>query len=225
MNDGALRPQTREHLILFMEARAKELQTREKKSDPIVMRDLWLSIHAPDDDPRKAFTNDEVFKAVERGQISTNDANQLNTLVANQKDENNRSIGSRLSNQMSIVGRALSQDPAFIEQPALVAEIQMDYQARVYDKVAALRADKSNPTEVFNPASKEYVGSKEFIQQSIDSVRGAQRRVTDEIRKPVKFPDGITRLWNGKEPKNNLGNWAPLDEALPAGAVSGVIKR
>jgi hypothetical protein len=56
-----------------------------------------------------------------------------------------------------------------------VAEIQNDYNARVLDKVKELRDAKKNPADVFDPASKDYVGSREFIQTSIDEARQRQR--------------------------------------------------
>lgn len=171
MDNADIRPATREHLITFMEQRAKGMEVGERRSDPRAVRDLWMQINAPDGDPRKTYNADPIFAAVAAGRVNTSDANMLNNLVANQKDENNRSIGQRLGAQMSIVGRALSQDPQFTAQPALVAEIQLDYQARVLEKVAALRKKdaNANPADVFDPASKDYVGSRAFIQQSIDA--------------------------------------------------------
>lgn len=176
LDDPNLQPSTREHLIVFMEHRAKALAAGEKKSDPAAVRDLWLRIHAPEGDPRRIFTGDPIFQAVEAGRVSTTDANQLNTLVMNQKDENNRTIGSKLGSMMGAVGRALSQDPRYIGQPALVAEIQMDYQARVFDQVKRLRDAGQDPSQVFNPASKDYVGSREFIQGSVDTVTNRARQ-------------------------------------------------
>jgi hypothetical protein len=183
MDDPNLRPQTREHLVVFMEARAKEQLTTEKKSNPVVMRDLWLRIHAPDSDPKKVYNGDAIFEAVSKGHLSTTDANQLNLLVANQKDENNRSVGQRLALMSSTIGRAISADPVFTAQPALVAEIQNDYNARVLDKMTQLRKENKDPTIVFDPNSKEYVGSRSYIQASIDAAKQRQRDAMP------KFPD------------------------------------
>lgn len=182
MDDADLRPQTREHLIVFMEARAKERLTTEKKSDPTVVRDLWLRIHAPDSDPKKVFNGDAIFAAVAKGQLNTTDANNLNSLVANQKDENNRSAGQRLALVSSTVARAISADPQFTAQPALVAEIQLDYNARVIERMAQLRKENKDPTVVFDPNSKEYVGSRQYVQASIDAAKQRQR---DAMPKPI----------------------------------------
>lgn len=162
----------KKELFLMMEARNKEMAGGEKRSNPVVERNLWMAIHAPDGDPRKIYNATPIFEAVQRGDINTATANQLNALVANQKDENNRTIGSHMNGLMAVVGRSLSQDPRYIGQPGIVAEIQMDYQDRVTKRVAALRAEKKDPMEAFNPASKDFVGSREFIQGSIDRVKG-----------------------------------------------------
>lgn len=171
LDDAALRPATREHLIDYMEARSKALVTTEKKSNPQEVRRLWLAIHAPDDDPRKIFTGDDIFKAVKAGQVNTTDANQLMALVANQKDENNRTIGSRISALTQNAGRAISQDPRFIGQPELVAEIQNLYAADVLDKVRTLREEKKNPSTLFDPTNKDYVGSATYVKQFVDEAR------------------------------------------------------
>lgn len=183
LDNPDLRPTTREHLIVFMETRAKAMSAGERKSDPTVLRDLWLRIHAPGTDPTKIYNGDAIFEAVQKGRINTQDANLLNNLVAQQKDENGRAIGSKLGTQVATVGRALSQDPQFIGQPALVAEIQMEYQARVYDRVNKLREDKKDPNEAFNPANKDWVGSREFIQQSITA---AKQRALDAAPQATK---------------------------------------
>lgn len=172
LNDETLTARAREHIILLAERRAKELASGEKRSNPVVERNLWMAIHAPDGDPRKIYNATPIFEAVQRGDINTATANQLNALVANQKDENNRTIGSHMNGLMAVVGRSLSQDPRYIGQPGIVAEIQMDYQDRVSKRVAALREAKRDLMEAFNPASKDFVGSREFIQGSIDRVKG-----------------------------------------------------
>lgn len=184
MEDTRLNPATREHLITFMEHRAKALAAGEGKSDPIVKRDLWLAINAPDGDPRKIYDANAIFEAVNKGKITTTDANLLNSLVANQKDENGRNIGQRLSVMSSTVGRALSQDPQFTAQPALVADIQNDYNARVLEKAVQLRKDKQDPTAIFDPNSKDYVGSRAFIQESIDKAK--KTRIDDITSKMPK---------------------------------------
>jgi len=203
----------KKELFLMMEARNKEMAGGEKRSNPVVEKNLWMAIHAPQGDPRKIYNATPIFEAVQRGDINTNTANQLNAMVANQKDENNQRISSHLNGLMSIVGRSLSQDPRYIGQPGIVAEIQMDYQDRVTKRVTALRDAKKDPMEAFNPASKDFVGSREFIQGSIDRVKGnTQRPVQDIASTPIGQtfvdPNGVTRVMT-KELKAALPKTAP----------------
>jgi hypothetical protein len=185
MDDPALKPATREHLITFMESRATELQGVEKRSDQTTLRDLWMRINTSEGDPRKIYTDTDIFDAVKSGKINTTDADKLNAQLAQQKDENGRTVGSKLSGQMSIVGRALSQDPRYLARPEVVAAIQMDYQARVIDKVSEMRAAKKNPNDIFNPQSPDFVGSAEFIKGSVDNVTArANAAIQDQLPRP-----------------------------------------
>ena len=189
MDDADLKPTTREHLVVFMEARAKERLGQEKRSDPTVMKELWLRIHAANDDPAKIYNGDAIFNAVRAGTLNTTDANNLNTLVANQKDENNRSVGQRVALVSSTVARAISADPQFTAQPALVAEIQNDYNARVLDKIATLRKEGTSLDGVFTPGHKDYVGGREYIQASIDAAKQRQRDAMPKLPDLRTAPD------------------------------------
>lgn len=214
MDDPDLKPQTREHLITFMEARSKELRGQEKASNPTVKRDLWLRIHAADGDPRKIYGGAEIVEAVSKGLLNTTDANTLNADVANQKDENNRSIGQRLGAFNSTVGRALSADQQFVAQPALVASIQLDLAARVEDKIKEFREEKKNPNDLFNPASKDYVGTRDFIQQSIDKAKADR---AGAARAAIRV--------NSKEEYDALEPGTPyIDSDGKTGVKSGVAK-
>jgi hypothetical protein len=231
MDDADLRPQTREHLITFMEQRAKERLTGEKKSDEAVKRALWLRIHAPDSDPKKIFNGDAIFAAVQAGHLNTTDANSLNALVAGQKDENNRTIGSRLYALSGNVSRSITQDPRFTGQPELVAEILNDYSARVLEKIATLRKENKDPSVVFDPNSKEYVGSAEYVKASVDGAKSRRAALLpkhpDLREKPDAWRDvgvGDTFIDPKGQPrvmtqalKDALAKQAPA-AALPASA-------
>lgn len=206
MDDADLRPQTREHMIALLEHRAKELASQEKVSNPVVKRDLWLRIHAPDGDPRKIFNGDAIFEQVKRGNISVTDANQLNTLVAAQKDDNNRTIGQRLGVMSATVARALSQDPRFIGQPALVADIQNDYNFRVQEKIDLLRRENKDPNIIFDARSKEFVGSREFVQTSIDGARQRQTEAAAAKIQTVNSQAEYDALPEGTPYRDSNGN-------------------
>jgi hypothetical protein len=120
---------------------------------------------------------------------------------------------------MSEVGRAVSQDPSFIAQPALVAGIQMDYQARVLERVTDLRKANENPNQVFDPKNKNYVGSREFIQQSIDAVRATTRVAAARAGETVTR-DGVTWRFKGGDPKLEQ-NW----ERVSATAGSNLVNQ
>lgn len=211
--DSTLPREIRENLSHFQEWLMNDRLNRLNKPHPLEMLRLWNMIHANDDDPNKVYDNTEVLKSAKAGNLNALEAERASGWVANQKDENNRTIGSRLANQMNIVGRALSQDPSFIAQPATVAEIQLDYQDRVLKKVNEMRTAKENPAQIFEAGNKNFVGSREFIQQSIDNVRSSSRRLNEAVAAPVKFPDGVTRKWNGQEPKTDIKNWTPVSAA------------
>lgn len=182
-NDARLQPETLEHLVGVMATRTRELRYGQTLSDPIVERDLWMRIHNNKSDPSHVYTSNAILAAVAVGSLNTTDGDKLLSQVADQKDENDKTIGSRLSGMMQIVEKAVSSDPRYLYQPALVAGIQMDYQARVFAKVAELRKAGQNPDDVFNPNSKEYVGSPKFIQGSVDNVTARAKGVgTVDIR-------------------------------------------
>jgi hypothetical protein len=205
----------RENLSHFQAWLSEDRLNKLQKPHPVEMLRLWNLVHADVDDPNKIYTNDEVIKSARAGKLNANEAERASEWVAKLKDENGRAIGSRLTNQMNIVSRALSQDPAFIMQPALVAEIQMDYQDRVYEKISEMRKAKKEPMEVFSRTSKDFVGSKEFIQQSIDNVRATNRPLKAVAGQEV-VRDGATWRFKGGNPAVE-SNW---EKVAPGGTGS-----
>lgn len=227
MDNPDLTPATREHMINVLEQRGRELSSGAVKTDPITERNLWMAINAPDGTPGKIYTADPIFEAVKAGKMSTDAANRMLSQLAGQKDENGRTIGQKLNGLSSTVGRALSQDPQFAAQPALVAQIQLDFQARVQQKADDLRKAGKDPTEIFNPDSKEYVGRKEFIQGSIDNARSVARESGQGIAPgQVVEKDGYNWQFGGGDPKNPA-NWErllPSTSTAKGGAKKGTIR-
>lgn len=171
MDDADLLPATREHMINVMEIRAKAKIGEEKQSDPTVKRDLWLAIHAPDGDPKKIYNADSIFAAVKAGTLNTTDANQLNMLVAGQKDENNRTFGVRLQGRISTVAAAMRSAPEYQAQPELAAAIQLELAAQVEKKATALRRENKDPSGLLDPESKDYYFKPGIIKQVADDVK------------------------------------------------------
>jgi hypothetical protein len=175
LDDANLKPATQEHMINVMELRDKELKERAKDSNPFTMRNLFLRIHAPGEDPKRIYTSEPILAELRRGNLNTRDAEQLMTMVAEQKDPNNRSIGSRIGTMLNTVGDAIAADPFYKFRSGLIAEIQNDYAFRVYEREKALRAAGKDPMTMFDPSSSDYVGSAAFIQGSVDHAKSKVR--------------------------------------------------
>lgn len=182
MDDADLQPATREHLIVFMEQRAKALAGQEKASDTVTKKELWLAIHAPDGDPKKIYNADRIFEAVKAGKLNTTDANQLNSLVAAQKDEQGRAFGTRLYGRTKTVEAAMRNSPEYQYQPELAAAIQLELVSQVERKAAALRKEGKDPSVLIDdPEHKDYMFKPGIIKRVADDVK---RRQMDALPKP-----------------------------------------
>ncbi len=230
LDDPALRPQTREHLVMFMEQRAKALAGQERQSDPGVKNALWLAIHAPDGDPRKIYNADKIFEAVQAGKLSTSDANQLNALVANQRDSNNRSFGQRLGARVQNINAAMRANPVYQAQPELASAVQNELIAQVEQRADALRRENRSPDALLDPESKDYFFKPNTLKSIEDDVRKRQEALQPKIPR-VSAPDdpqlaqlpdgalfidpqGITRQMT-KELRSRLGAAAPAPAPRP----------
>ena len=171
MDDPRLLPATREHLVRFAEMRAKEFAGQEKKSDERTKKDLWMAINAPEGDPRKVYNADPVFKAVQDGLLNTTDANQLNAMVAGQKDENGRAFQSRLRERMIILGRALNESPEYKAQPELSSAIQNRLINEAERKAAELRKANKSPDSLLDETSKDYLFKPGALKDAAASVK------------------------------------------------------
>lgn len=238
LDDPNLLPRTREHLVMFMEQRAKSLAGEERRSNPAVKRELWMAIHAPDGDPRKIYNADKIFAAVERGDINPTDANQLNALVANQKDENNRSFGQRLGGRMQTVIGAMRSSPVYQAQPELAAAVQNEMIAQIEKRAGEMRKENKSPDDLLNPESKDYFFTPNRMKQVEADVRRQADAVNPNIPR-VSAPDDpqLRALPDGAmfiDPQGVSRTMTPaLRAALGAGAtqtpgineVRGVIRR
>ncbi len=171
MDDPRLLPATREHLVRFAEVRAKEFAGQEKKSDEKTKRDLWMAINAPEGDPRKIYNADPVFNAVQAGKLNTTDANQLNALVAGQKDENGRAFQSRLRERMIVLGRALSESPEYKNQPDLSSAIQNRLISDVERKAGELRKANKSPDSLLDETSSDYFFKPGILRDAAAGVK------------------------------------------------------
>lgn len=196
MNDPNLKPNTREHLIVFMEARAKSLASGDRKSDPGVVRDLYLAAIAPEGTPGKIYTIDPIFQAVKDGKINTTDADRLRGIVAGQKDENGRTFGSRLSGRMQVIAGAMRASPEYNALPDFASAIQLEIMSRAEQRAAELRKENRPLGGMFDPGSKDYFFTPNLLKATADDVRAQQPTITIATPKTQAeydaLPDGVT---------------------------------
>lgn len=188
LDDSDLKARTREHILRFMEVRAKELNSADKKSDQATLRSLWTGVHVADDDSRKIINADKIVAAVGAGKLNTSDANMLMAAVKNQKDENNRSIGTTLYAMSASFQRALESGPEkYRKRLGQVPEIVNEYTSMAQERIGAARAanDVKALRDLTDPTSKSYIGSKEFMQEAITRV---EAREQDAIRAKMPHP-------------------------------------
>lgn len=237
LDDPSLMPATREHLVTFMEQRTKALAGQEKKSDPAAVRDLWLRINAPDGSPNKIYNGDAIFEAVNSGKVNTTDANQLNSLVANQRDVNGRGFAQRLGGRMQTVIGAMRNDVVLQQQPELAASIQMEIISRVEKRSDEMRKAGQSPDALLDPESKDYffkpgtlksiandvqARARELAPQHVDLRTTPEAVGTVEIGQTFIDPKGVTRVMS-KELKAKLGSGAPA-AAAPQDDFAGWMK-
>jgi len=169
-DDPTLERRTREHLQLLIQQRTHETQNGEKKSNQEVYRQLYLDATAPDSDPRKILNGDKIFAAAARGDLNVTDAERLRSIVAGQKDENFRKIETSINSLSRVYDRVVNADPRLLGlDAAQKAEVINDYAGRIRDKVSEARAANDAPglRALFDVNSKDYVGSAEFMRESI----------------------------------------------------------
>ena len=207
LDDPDLTPRSREHLALMAESRAKALVNGEGATNKAVKRELFLDITAPDGDQRKIYNADKIFAATDKGDINPTDAAWLMGIVANQKDENNRSFGQRLNGRMQVVASSMRSSPIYQAQPELAAAIQLQMVAEVEQKAAELRNEKKSPAALLDPDSKDYYFTPNRMKQIADDVQ-KQKSDLAPATKPgeVVVIDGTQWTFKGGDPSNRQ-NW------------------
>jgi hypothetical protein len=218
----------KQHLETAMRVQAAEARARAgeggaRKSDENVRMQLMLRALAPDGDPNKIYNTDAVYAALKdqadgkRG-INTNDALNLFAIIGNQKDENNKNIGSHLGRMMTEFERSLKSNyeikaKASID-PDLVPRIVNEYAGQVATRMADLRKINENPASVFDKTSKNYMGPGETTQEIVTrNLAASVPSVANPSNQPVTFPDGIERKYKGSGAVTDMNNWAPTKPA------------
>ena len=201
MDNPDLTPQTREHLVLLAEARAKAAVGQERQSNPATKRALWLAVNAPDGDPTKIYTEAPIVAAVQAGTLNVTDADYLNRLIAGQKDENGRTFQSRLRERITVIGRALNDSPEYKNQPDLAAAIQMRLVNEAERRSNDLRRQQKAPDSLLDETSPDYMFKPGMIRdaaaavkrQQLDAAMAGAVRV-NSIQEMLAQPDGTTMV-------------------------------
>jgi len=212
LNDGNLRPQTLEHLMVFAESWAKSGGVA-KPSNSKVFDALWQAIHNPDAEAR-LYNSEAIFRYVASGHLNHPDAGKLMNDIANQRDVNNVKLSTKLRAQVNIIDQQLARDLRYKMRPELMAAIKMNYVARVEERMNELRKDNKNPAQVFDRDNKLYVGSPEFVQEAINDARMGPDGRMQKMSEPVQFPDGKWRIYKGSgNPEDVPNNWTEVNPA------------
>lgn len=201
MDNPDLTPATREHLVMLAEARAKAAAGQERQSDPATKRDLFMAATAPEGDPRRVYNADTIFKAVEAGKLNPTDANWLNGIVAQQRDENGRGFGQRLNQRMLVLGRALNDSPEYKNQPDLSIGIQNTLISDVEKKASQMRKEGKSPDGLLDEDSKDYYfkpgvlkdAAAKVKKQALDMAKAGAVQV-NSVADMLTQPDGTSLI-------------------------------
>lgn len=213
-DDPTLERRTREHLQLLIQQRTHETQNGEKKSNQEVYRQLYLDATAPDSDPRKILNGDKIFAAAARGDLNVTDAERLRGIVAGQKDENFRKIETNINSLSRVYDRVVNADPRLLGlDAAQKAEVINDYAGRIRDKVSEARAANDAPglRALFDVNSKDYVGSAEFMRESIGLSRTKMKDALPQVPDLRAAPDAEVQV--GQPFINSKGQQVVMTQA------------
>mgnify|MGYP001578873349 CR=1 FL=1 len=94
----------------------------------------------------------------------------------------------------------------------------MEFQTRAMERVSELRKNNEDPGVVFDRSNKNWIGNPAFVQSAIDSAKPQQQQADvagAASREPMKFPDGVTRVWTGNGDRKDPKNWVPVVQESP----------
>ena len=173
---------------------------------------------APEGTPGKIYNTDLIYEATKKGQLSIQHDAYLRNLVGGQPDANNQKIQGRLRSMVSDFGRGISANleiQAMAQaDKGLPMELQNTFRARVEDKMQELRQINEPPSQVFDPKSRHFVGSREFTQSVLQEIMGQKRGgVTSVGIGEVIERDGRQWEFKGGNPadKNNWLDRGPVN--------------
>lgn len=213
IGDLRLTPEHREHLVVFHENWLKAKLGADKQSDPTVVRDLMLAIHAPEGSPRKIYTDDTIYTALQDGKLSIVDFRMLKSEVANARDPNNSAVSRRFGEAMNVVSNAIRSAPEFVAQPDLQSSIILSWAAAVRDRMEEERKAGRNPARLFDPADKDSVVRREYIAQFVAAARQEKADVTKaKVQSQVKPGDVLNGYEFISGNPGNPASWRKTDK-------------
>lgn len=171
ISDNAdLKPETKENLTRFYSWFNTE---KGNKPHPAAMMDLWLAIHAPDDDPRKVYNADSVFQAAEQGRINSGEAETAAGWVARQRDENYNTFSQKLRAKLMTIRAGMTADPKWAEQGELSSAVQLEVANRAEQTANELRRENKDPSQIFDPHSKFYAFNPQLLSSVASDIRSS----------------------------------------------------
>ncbi|MGH8702049.1 MAG: hypothetical protein ACREVR_12875 [Burkholderiales bacterium] len=233
MKDPKLDETDREHLVTYQRNLMKEKEGEGRKPNVRMENELMVRITAPDGDPRKITSDEELHAALAAPDgINAMQYRRLAADVAYQRDGNNSTVNQRRSEARNTIFRSLNSDPKYAAQPYLVADIMNRWDALSRDRMKQAREAKLNPATIFDHNDRNSITSPQVLAQIDSDARKAQgellggtAQAAAAARDTQTFPDGKTRTYTGKGSRTDMQNWtetvpnaAPAAPAAPTSA-------
>lgn len=235
LDDPTLTRAQREHQLDNIRQRTEELRGGSApRSDENTKMALFLAATAPDGTPGKLYNTTQIYEAAKARKLNVNDATFLSNIVMNGKNENGQKLQSsinaftsgfnrELAANISVMGRAQAR-------PGLVSEIGNAYARYIVDEVEKKRnTGKSgeDPSSLFDPRSKDYVGSEEvkarIVRDALNQDKAAVRAGAEAPGSYAAVPVGAAFVDpNGKTRTMTKELKAALEkQALQASGATG----
>jgi hypothetical protein len=188
-NDPDILPNKKEDLLRFKEWYTAKRAEEGNRPHPGAMMDLWMAIHVPSDDPRKIYNSDLIVRYADANKINANEAEKAFSWVANQRDENYVKLMAKLQGKMSTIRAGMTADPQWAAQGELSAAVQMEIASRATTRINELRRENKDPSQIFDPNSKEFQFSPGILTSVANDIRAQHRNLT--MPRPTSKDDPI----------------------------------
>ena len=198
-----------QHLIDYSFTRQRELKASyDTKTNPGMVRNLMLQIHAADDDPTKTYNMDPVMSAYKAGSISTPEMTMLRNEVEQMRDGNNSNFQKQVNQVSNVVHDTFARSIQGQLQPGQAASAWYAFQMDMNQKIAAKRKANEDPSALIDPNSRDYLLKPERVQSFMDNnsvtlAKGAAKVAAGEA---AKLPVGRDSVAVGELYRDVNGN-------------------